>query len=223
MVEKANPDDLPYYGQVTDGLRGYILTKRGDGVEIQLFGSSDAQLSPELLTLTSLDIAWMKFRDKEYEQARKVALMVNQQYPNNTRALNLLGNIDIRENKLESGINRFREALEIIGRENRDERKDPILNNLGMTYLKDKQFDNAHKIFQESISVASDYNCAGRIGDMLVLISVDKEMEARKIVEPCVDSKRAVKRSLKALDNLYDYFEVKDDPLKSKAISILEQ
>ncbi len=223
LVEETNPDDLPFYGQVSDGLRGYILTKRGDGVEIKLFGSPDAQLSPELLTLTSLDIAWMKFRDNEYEQAKKVALMVNQQYPNNTRALNLLGSIDIRKDKLESAINRFKEALQIIEKGNSDERKDIILNNLGMTYLKGKQFDNAHKIFEESVSVASDFNCAGRIGNMLALISVDKEEEAQKTVEPCVDSKRGVKRSLKALDNLYDYFEISDDSLKNKAIGLLEQ
>lgn len=222
LVEKTKPDDLPYYGQVSEGLKGYILTKRGDRVEIQLFGSPDAQLSPELLTLTSLDIAWMKFRDNEYEQAKKVALMVNQRYPNNTRALNLLGSIDIRKDKLESAINRFKEALQIIAKGDSDERKDIILNNLGMTYLKGKQFDSAHKIFEESISVASDFNCAGRIGNMLALISVDKEMEARKTVEPCVDSKRGVKRSLKALDNLYDYFEISDDSLKNKAISVLE-
>lgn len=223
LVEKTNPDDLPYYGQVEDELRGYILTKKGDGVEIQLFGSSNAQLSPELLTLTSLDIAWMKFRDNEYEQAKKVALMVNQQYPNNTRALNLLGSIDIRKDKLESGINRFKEALQIIEKGNSDERKDIILNNLGMTYLKGKQFDNAHKIFEESISAASDKNCAGRIGNMLALINIEKEMEAQKTVEPCVDSKRGVKRSLKALDNLYDYFEITDDALKTKAIGMLSQ
>lgn len=226
LVEKTNPDDLPYYGQVEDELRGYILTKKGNGVEIQLLGSSNAQLSPELLTLTSLDIAWMKFRDNEYEQAKKVALMVNQRYPNNTRALNLLGSIDIRKDKLESAINRFKEALQIIENGNSDERKDIILNNLGMTYLKGKQFDNAHKILEESISAASevsDKNCAGRIGNMLALISVDKAKEAQEIVEPCVDSKRGVKRSLKALDNLYDYFEISDDLLKEKAISFLEQ
>ena len=223
FVEEKQPDDMPYIGQVSDELRGYILTKEGDGVGIQMLGSSGAQLSSEMLTLKSLDIAWIKFRNKEYDQARKVALLVNQRYPNNTNAINLLGNIDIREDKLESGINRFKEALQIIDRGNSEERKDHILNNLGMTYLKDKQFDNAHKVFQESISVASDYNCAGRIGDILTLISVDKEMEARKAVDPCVDSKKAVKRSLEALDNLYDFFEITDDSLKRKAVSVLEQ
>lgn len=223
LVEEKNPDDLPFFGYISDGLRGYILTKEGDGVGIKLFGSSSAQLPPEMLTFRSLDVAWIKFRDKEYEQARKVALMVNQQYPNNTNAINLLGNIDIREDKLESAINRFKEALQIIERGDSDERKDRFLNNLGMTYLKDKQFDNAHKTFEESISAASDYNCAGRIGDMLALISVDKEMEARKIVEPCVNSKKTAKRSLKTLDNLYDFVEMKDDSLKEKAIRVLEQ
>lgn len=226
LVEKTNPDDLPYYGQVSNELKGYVITKRGAEVEIKLFGSPGSQLSPELLTLTSIDIAWMKFRDNEYEQAKKIAVMINTQYPNNTRALNLLGNIDLRKHKLESAINRFKEALQIIEKGNGNERKDPILNNLGMTYLKDKQFNNAHKIFEESISVAStanDYNCAGRIGNMLTLLSVDQEIEARKTVEPCVDSKRGVRRSLKALDNLYDYFVMSDESLKKKAISVLEQ
>jgi len=223
FVEKKKPDDLPFIGHASDGLRGYILTKQGSGVGIQILGSSGAQLSPEMLTLTTLDIAWMKFWDKEYDQARKVALMVNQQYPNNTSAINILGNIDIREDKLESAINRFKEALQIIERGDSDERKDRFLNNLGMIYFKDKQFDNAHKIFEESISAASDKNCAGRLGNMLALISVDKEMEARKTVEPCVDSKRATKRSLETLNNLYDFVEMKDESLKKKAISVLEQ
>ena len=69
---------------------------------------------------------------------------------------------------MKSSINRFKEALKIFESQN-EKPRDYILNNLGVAYLKAEQFDDAHKVFEESIAVASNLNCAGRIGNFLSL------------------------------------------------------
>ena len=216
IVEAKNPEDIPFITDMTDQLKGFLIVKKDKKIEIQLLGRSNAQLSSEMLMIKALDIAWTKFKKNNYADAKMVALNTLKQYPKNANAINLLGNIDLRENKLKSSIKYFEEAIEIL--ESQNERTDYILNNLAMAYFKDSQYEKAQQLFEKSIEVADDLNCAGRIGNCLVLISMDKEDQAKKTISPCMDSSQ----NEAALENLFNYFKLSDESLKNKALKLLK-
>ncbi|MCA9406221.1 MAG: tetratricopeptide repeat protein [Candidatus Omnitrophica bacterium] len=216
IVEKKDPDDLPFLTDMSYYLKGFVLAKKGEKIELKMLGSSNERPVSGMITRTSLDVAWAKLEEKNNSDARMIALNVIKQYPVNAQAYNLLGNVDLRENHLESSINYFQKALDIVNE--RKERKDYLLNNLAIAYLKGKQFDKAHDIFEESIEDANDLNCAGRIGNFLSLISLEEEEAAKRTIEPCEDFKQ-VKETL---ENMFDYFEIANAPLKEKAIKLLK-
>lgn len=215
-VEKKVPEDLPYVGFVSEDLRGYILTKKKDKVDIQMLVTSNAQLSSGMLTLRSMDIAWMRFKENDYSQAKEIASLTLKEYPQNVNALNLLGMINMRENRLNESIENLSQALQIL-EEKPEERKDYILNNLGLVYVKLGGFDEAHKIFEKSIASAPNLNCAGRIGNYLSLIGVGQESMAQDTIKPC-DDVGEVKATLEKIFNLFD---IKNDTLKNKALGLM--